>query len=150
MKTKIFLGAIVFCILSVTSLCQPPVPARLPDKPILFGNLPEQLSIPAITIQKIFAGSSTGFIRIPAEEYGYLEGYIIEKVSKSSSVITINIRLTNYDQALFTISRIIGKDQKENFIGRIVHRNYSDVLLLIQENEKIYLRKEKQSLFLVE
>ena len=63
---------------------------------------------------------------------------------------TINIRLTNYDQALFTISRISGKDEKESFTGRIVHRNYGDVLLLVQENEKFYLRKEKQSLFLVE
>jgi len=150
MKTKIFLGAILFCILSVTSLCQPLVPATLPDKPLLFSKLPEQFSISTIAIQKIFAGSANGFIKIPAEEHGYLEGYITEKVWKSSSVTTINIRLTNYDQALFTISRISGKDEKESFTGRIVHRNYGDVLLLVQENEKFYLRKEKQSLFLVE
>jgi len=150
MKTKIFLGASLFCVLSVTGFSQPRVPATLPNKPLLFARLPEQCSISTVAIQKIFGGTSGGFIKIPAEGYGYFEGYIIEKVWKSSAVININIKLTNYDGALFTISRIKGKDEKESFTGRIVHRNYDDVLLLVQDNEKLYLKKEKQSFILTE
>jgi hypothetical protein len=150
MKTIIRLGGIFFCMLSYYGNAQPPVPAILPEKPALFSDFPETFSISTLAIQKIFTGESTGFIKIPANEYGYLEGYVLEKVRRSSNLISINIRVTNYDGALFTVSKISSQDGKVTYTGRIVHRNYNDVLTLIQTDEKIMMRKEKQSLFLVE
>ena len=150
MKTIILLGGIFFCMLSFPGNTQPPVPAILPEKPALFSGFPETFSISTLAIQKIFTGESTGFIKIPANDYGYLEGYVLEKVRRSSNLMSINIRLTNFDGALFTISKITDPEGKATYTGRIVHRSYSDVLTMIQTDDKIMMRKDKQSLFLVE
>ena len=150
MKTIILLGGIFFCMLSFPGNAQPPVPALLSQKPALFSRFPETFSISTLAIQKIFTGESTGFIKIPAEEYGYLEGYMLEKVRKSSALISINIRLTNFDGALFTISKITNPEGAVTYTGRIVHRSYDDALTMVHTDDKIMMRKEKQSLFLVE
>ena len=150
MRTIFLLGGILLFFIPCTVNAQPPVPALLPEKPSLFSGLPEEFQISSQAIEKIFTGTSTGYIKISLENHGYFEGYVMEKVKRSTTVTTVNIRLTNYDGALFTLSKITSPGEKESYVGRIIHPHYGDALLAVNIHEKIMMKKEKQSLLLVE
>jgi hypothetical protein len=152
MKNLKILGGIVLCILSLHAGAQlrPPLNELPAMKPLLFTDLPSTFNISQLTIEKIFAGPATGNIKLAIDNGRTIEGVIVEKLQRSAAVTTVNIKLPQYQQALLTISRITGTDKRLAYTGRVVHINYGDVLILKQEAEKLYFKKEKQSLFLVE
>ena len=150
MKNLKILGGIVLCVISLqlTAQVHPPLNQQLAEKPFLFSALPEKSIISTVAIEKIFAASGAGNVRIPINDDQVLEGSILEK-KQTGKVSTINIRLPYYDQALFTISRIT-ENNTVTYVGRIINIRYADALILKTEEQHLYLVKEKQSLFLVE
>jgi hypothetical protein len=152
MKNLVILGGIVLCLISLQLSAQVKAPLNeLPaEKPLLFTDLPEKFSISLPAIEKIFAGSSTGNVKIAIDNNRSIEGIIVEKLARNPNLITMNIRLPQYRQALFTISRLTGINQPAAYSGRIIHLAYGDVLKLTQENDRLYLLKEKQSALLAE
>jgi hypothetical protein len=151
MKNLNILGGIVLCVISLqlTAQVKAPLNQQLADKPFLFSSLPEKFVISTVAIEKIFAASTARTVRIPINDNQFLEGSIIARTQVGVEVSTVNMLLHNYDQALFTISRIKDKNAV-TYIGRIINIRYADVLILRSEDEHLYLVKEKQSLFLVE
>jgi len=152
MKNLVILGGIVLCLnsLQLTAQVKAPLNSIQAEKPLLFTDLPQKFSVSILAIEKIFAGSSSGNVKIPIDNNRIIQGVISEKLQRSKQLTTINIRLPQYQQALFTISKITGENQKVNYTGRIIHIDYGDVLLLKQENQQLFMLKEKQSLLLVE
>jgi hypothetical protein len=152
MKNLCILVGIAFCIVSLNATGQitPPLHQTLPVKPSLFGQLPQKCSISNAAVEKIFSGESSGTLRIPFGDNFFFEGRVLDKVQKNANAVTVNIRLSNYDNALFTISKVFTGDGSISYRGRIVNINYGDVLILEKENNQLYITKEKQSLFLVE
>lgn len=146
------LGGIVLCVISLqlTAQVKAPLNEPLAEKPFLFAALPDKFTISTIAIDKIFAGSSSGTVKIAIEHDKFLEGTIIEKLQVNEKVTAVNITLPGYDRALFTITRFTAENGPPNYTGRIINIKYADVLLLKKEAGVLYLLKEKQSLFLVE
>lgn len=122
---------------------------QLTEKPRVFSRLPEKFTVGRPGLDKIFTATSKRLSSASNPEFPF-EGEIVERVQKNPNVVSINIRLTNYDGALLNISRIINSDLSVSYVGRAVNRNSGDVLLLKHENGNFYFTKEKQSLSMVE
>ena len=152
MKNLKILGGIVICMLSLKVFAQVKAPLNeFPaDKPLLFADLPPTFGVSQATIDKIFAGSASGNIKLNIDNSRTIEGVIVERFQRSAAVTTVNIKLPQYQQALFTISRIISAGNPAVYAGRVIHISYGDVLLLRQEPDRLYFIKEKQSQLLVE
>ena len=152
MKNLKILGGIVICMLSLKAAAQLKAPLNeFPaEKPLLFADLPSSFTISQPTLEKIFAGSASGNIKLNIDNSRTIEGVIVERFQRSAAVTTVNIKLPQYQQALFTISRIISAGNPAVYAGRVIHISYGDVLLLRQEPDRLYFIKEKQSQLLVE
>lgn len=155
-----FLGVSCLCINTITAQTVSPdknvsldkivAPKQLLlEKPKLFNNLPEKFTVGKLFLQQLFAGEINS-ISIPVSNGALLQGEVVERVQKNPNVMSINIKLTNYDNALFNVSRIILSDLSVSYTGRVINIKNGDVLLLNRENEQFYLTKEKQSLVTVE
>ena len=152
MKNLVILVGIVLCMNAIHAQAQVKAPLNelQPDKPSLFTDFPEKSIINRVAIAGIFEGISSGNVKFSLENNRQLVGIILEKQVKSEHVITANIRLPQYDQALFTISRTTDSNGNHAYSGTIIHIKYGDVLILKEDNGQLYLLKEKRSLFLVE
>jgi hypothetical protein len=152
MKNLKILGGIVICMLSLKTAAQPKAPLNeFPaEKPLLFADLPSTFNVSQPTIEKIFAGSASGNIKLNIDNSKTIEGVIVERLQRSPAVTTVNIKFPQYQQALFTLSRITSAGNPAVYTGRVVHISYGDALILKQEPDRIYFVKEKQSLLMVE
>lgn len=121
----------------------------LKEKPRLFSRLPEKFTVGKPVLDKLFTGSTRRISPADNQEFPF-EGEIIERVQKNPNVVSVNIKLSNYEGALLNVSRIINSDLSVSYIGRAININNGDVLLLKNENGKFYFTQEKQAFTLVE
>jgi hypothetical protein len=127
----------------------PPTRKLLPDKPSLFSKLPELFEVSSLFMEKLFAGPDSGTVRIPIGN-NFFEGSITEKIQQNPHAVSINIRSSNFDGALLSISRITYGDFSVKYIGRIVSIHYGDVFLIEQQNNTLYFKRQQQSIVITE
>jgi hypothetical protein len=147
------LWATIACILSaINANCQvtPPLNQHPTEKPSLFNQLPEKISCSAVSLQNIFVANVNSSISVVISPAMKLEGTVLAKVAVTADQLSINIRCTNYQDALLNISRITEADGSFTYIGRIVSPRHGDVLLLWQENGLYSFIRQKQLLTMVE
>lgn len=151
-RQHFFLAGVMYSMLffHVHAQSLPPTHKLLPEKALLFNKLPEQFKITNLLIEKLFAGPDTGTVIIPITANSFFEGVIIDKVQKNRNVTNINIKSTNYDGALLSVSKITYNDLTTKYNGRIISIHYGDVFLLTQENNTLYFKKKKQSTVITE
>jgi hypothetical protein len=152
MKNRYLAGLFSLFIVSFNSLiAQETVPVRqtIPDKPLIFSQLPDRIDFSFADIEKIFRAEKASAITLHLSA-ATLSGVITEKVQRSPGSTSYNIKLSNYPGALLTISLINEQGQKQKVRGRIVHPQSGDVLLLVQENEHFYFEKKQQKYFMTE
>ena len=126
------------------------VPRQLTiEKPSLFINFPEKLQIEKQRLDQVFT-TRLNRVSLPADKGISFDGTILEKVQKNPNVVSINIRLHNYDSSLLNISRIIQSDLSVTYTARILNIKNGDILLLKNEDGRFYFIREKQSLVIVE
>ena len=77
-------------------------------------------------------------------------GEVIARVQRTENLQSINIRSTNYPGALFNISIITQADNSKKISGRIIHPQSGDVLILTEENNRYFLRKQSVKFFMTE
>jgi hypothetical protein len=122
----------------------------IPEKRLLFGKLPEQFPITYSWLDKIFIGPDTGTVRIHVTGNSYFEGTISEKVQMNAHVTTINIKSSNYEGAMLSVSKIRYNDSTMKYIGRIISIQHGDMFELTQENDEVFFKKKKQSVVITE
>ena len=150
MKHAICAGLVLLCPLLYLSLyAQPPVHQTLPDKPMLFGQLPSKITISSAQLEQLFSTDVLQHINIPLGTGNHLAGIVKEKSVRNKYVVTVTIECTNYNGALLTVSRIAGAGPV-TYRGRVVNIRYGDVLVLTEQAGQYYLVKEKGSLVVVE
>ena len=151
MKHALRAGLALLChALYVSLSAQPPVRQVLPNKPLLFNQLPEKLTIATTQLEQLFTAEALQRVKIPLGTGNYLSGIVKEKTVRNKQVVNITIECTNFDGALLTVSRITGMGTAVTYLGRVVNIRYGDVLLLTEHNNQYFLVKEKQSLVIVE
>jgi hypothetical protein len=141
---------LLFSFFNLTTTAQLPVKQQREIKPSLFSHLTEKIEIPEIFLRKFFelkAGDSFSVAFSPKLSF---HGFVLEKVSPSVGTISMNLRLKNYKDALFNLTITTTSENQSLIRARIIHRNFSDVLLLVYENGRYFLEKQEQRLVLAE
>jgi hypothetical protein len=139
----------LLCFYTTSAQVNPPLNQHVADKPLLFSSLPEKLECNLEEVDRLFMSSHSEKLQIRLNNQLQLEGIVTEKVYKSQEVLTVNFRISNYSDALFTISRII-QNGTIRYSGRITTRDNGDVLMLVKECEKYYFNKLSQRFVMVE
>jgi hypothetical protein len=147
-------SAVALCFLLFTAFTtnaqvEPPLNQRIPDKPSLFVSLPEKFECSSAQLEKLFTLTPPQKISVKLNSAFQMDGVMAEKFERSSHLTSINIHLSNYDDAFFNISRIQDKDGI-SYTGRIVSIRHNDVLLLRKENGKYFFVKGQQKFTMVE
>jgi hypothetical protein len=79
-----------------------------------------------------------------------VSGDILDNLITSPGVQNINVRLSNYGNALLHLSILTQAGNTPKIIGRIIHPNNADALIISEENGKYYITKQKMEFFMVE
>ena len=101
-------------------------------------------------IEDLFSGPDSGSVKILLSVNNFFEGTITERIQRNENVVTLNIKSSNYDGALLTISKVLNSNKELTYTGRIVSMQYGDVLILKKESDRFFFTKAKQSLVIVE
>jgi hypothetical protein len=152
MKNHYATGFLVVCLfVSAHVAAQDPtlVKQHIPDKPLLFAALPEKFECTLPELEKASAFRTDDKITLQFGKFVFT-GKVIARVQRSENVQSINIRSTNYPGALFNISITTQADNSRKISGRIIHPQSGDVLILTEENNRYFLRKQPQKFFMTE
>ncbi|MFM9907944.1 MAG: hypothetical protein ACKVOW_01275 [Chitinophagaceae bacterium] len=153
MKNRYLAGILgIFILSGITGIAQDafPVKQQVPDKPFIFSQLPERIKCTMEELQELFHSSIGSSMLIQLEGGIHLKGVLTEKIIRSVAITSINIKLTDYPGALFSISLIQQPGQSLLFNGRIVHPQSGDVFVLAKENNQYFLQKKLQKFFMTE
>lgn len=152
MKNLYATGLLVVCLyLSTIAKAQDAtlVKQQIPDKPLLFAALPEKFECTLPELEKASASRTTDKISLQFGKFVFT-GEVVARVQRSANVQSINIRSTNYPGALFNMSITTEADNSRHISGRIIHPQSGDVLILTEENNRYFLRKQPQKFFMTE
>ena len=152
MKFLCLWGTIACMLMACNADCQsaPPLNQHPVEKALLFNQLPEKISFPVASLQNIFTASVNSNISISLGTQLKIEGTVLAKCAVTPDQLSINIRCSNYQNALLNISRITQTDGSFSYIGRIVSLRHGDVLLLWEEKGQYSFIRQKQLLAMVE
>lgn len=153
MKNLNTAGFLVVCMLSFTAInAQEPIPVKqqIPDKPLLFQQLPERFECNASVLQRLLQANSGQAITLAFSDKFIFEGTVGEIVLRSATTKSINLRSTTVPGLFFNVT-IIAEGANDPIVsGRMIHPQKGDVLLFSQTNGKYYLQKQLQKHFLAE
>jgi hypothetical protein len=152
MKFLCLLGTTACMLVAVSARCQltPPLNQHPAEKTALFNHLPQTIACSASSLQTIFNATVNTTIRVAVNQEMKVEGWVLAKVAVTPDQLSINIRCTNFEDALLNISRITEADGAFTYIGRMVSPRHGDVLLLWQQNGQYSFIRQKQLLTMVE
>jgi len=151
MKHKFFVGFLLCICSCCTSFAQNPVSKDTrADNSSLFASLPSKSVCNRSELEKIIQLPKSAHISLLLNDNLVLSGEVIEKLETSAGTKNINIRLSNFGNALLNISFLNQQDNTYKIIGRIIHPKIADALVIAEENGKYYITKHKMEFFMVE
>jgi hypothetical protein len=120
------------------------------SKPSLFTSVPEQLEVASSELHRILSSDVNERISAQLSSQLQLVGVVVDKNQHTAGSLTVNIRLKNYDNALFNLTIRFLADNSTSMQGRIIHPKYGDVLELYKQGDRYYLRKILQRLYMTD
>ena len=118
------------------------------SKPSLFTSLPEQLEVASTELHRILNSDLNEKITAQLSGQFKLAGTVVDKNQHTPGSLSMNVRLHNYDNALFNLTIQFLADNSTAIRGRIIHPRYSDVLELYKDGGRYYLKKVPQRLYM--
>lgn len=151
MKHWLFMGFLLTTLsLSVDVSGQGPLAKdKIAAKPALFTSVPARSLCSRAEMEKFAQVTKSQKVTVKLTETLLLSGEVIEKIESSPGIQNINVRLSNYGNALLNVSIVSGAGGK-TITGRIIHPGHSDALVITEENGKYYVTKHKMEFFMVE
>ena len=151
---RINIALLCMSLLLTARLCAQQTPLAFlqqkSPKPLLFFSLPEKFECPSLNIQQLLSSPINETFILQLSDQFLIKGKIIEKIQEIPGAISINIRAENLNNALFTITVRLLADNSISVQGRLLHPKYGDALVLTKENNKFYLQKRDQRLYMPE
>ena len=120
------------------------------SKPSLFTSVPEKLEVASSELHRILSSDVNEKISAQLSGQFQLAGVVVDKNQHTPGSLTMNIKVQNYDNALFNLTIRFLADNSTSIQGRIIHPKYGDVLELYKENERYYLKKISQRLYMTD
>lgn len=129
---------------------QVPIRQDRPIKPELFGDFSGRPECNPLLFKQLFSfhKGDTFSLSLPGNLVFHVE--VLEKVEKTPQTTSMNLRISNFKDALFNLSITTDIANIQTIRARVIHPRYGDVLNLKLENGRYYLQKEEQRLFLTE
>ena len=118
------------------------------SKPSLFTSLPSSLEVAAPELHQLLSGEINEKINAQLSGQFLIRGIVVDKNQHTPGSLSMNIRLLNYDNALFNLTIRFLADNSTSIQGRIIHPRYGDVLELYKENERYYFKKISERLYM--
>ena len=118
------------------------------SKPSLFTSIPNPLEVAAPELHLLLSGELNEKISAQLSSQFLIEGIVVDKNQHTPGSLSMNIRLRNYDNALFNLTIRFLADNSTSIQGRIIHPKYGDVLELFKENDRYYFKKISQRLYM--
>lgn len=153
MKNRFTAGFLLVCMLQTSSLfAQDPIPVKqqLPNKPLIFTQIPERSVCNIQSWEQLQSWSVGKAIELSLTDKAIFTGTVTEKVQRAANIQSLNIKLSNYPGTLLNLTLVSEPNQPVKISGRIINPNSGDVLLLLYEDNKYVLQKQQQQFFMTE
>lgn len=108
--------------LTITSFSQNTVTL----KPKQFNSYPGIISCPETELNRIFNSSPGQNINLSFSDNFSFSGNVTSNIVKYNNLQTAVIVSPDYANTIFSVSRIINKDNSISYLGRIINKNYFD------------------------
>jgi len=118
------------------------------SKPLLFSNLPDSFEVDKQQLQQLFAAEKNDTVHLQLSSHFVASGQLVEKNHHTPGSVSVNVRVSNYANALFNVTLRLLADNSTQIQGRIIHPKFGDALLLYKENDKYFIKKQSTSLLL--
>jgi hypothetical protein len=145
------LGCLAFClffVIQASAQYSSDFSQITSSKPILFKQVPQKSQCSITELDRLF--SVSGAVNSAISQGFFLRGELIENVNRNSSVQSINIGLSDFAGAIFTLSRTRLEDGSVRYNGHIISADFSDAMVLTLENGKYYFTKTEQRLIITD
>lgn len=119
-------------------------------KPLLFAELPQSFEVSAAALQRILAAPANEQIHSQLSSQFAVDGLIVDKSQHQAGTVSVNVRVTNYHNALLNLSVRLLADNSLLIQGRMLHPRYGDVLVLSKEKDRYFFTQRSQNLVMPE
>ena len=154
MKTmqKLLFLALIYQALPSLLVAQPVKPGKsvTPDKPLIFSRLPDKFEYSASLLRQLFNAEVNDNINIPFPGNNSFKGIVNAKIQRDANVLSVNVFSSNFPGTLLNISLITMADKTEKMIGSFINPRNGDVLMIEQEKDHYYIRKDLQKFVMTE
>lgn len=108
------------------------------SRPALFASFPSSIDISAVNLDNIFAIAEKQNVNVSLANGFVLSGPVTSKLAKYSNLQTMVIRLLNFSNTLFSLSKQTDQNNNSVFVGRILNPLYADGFELQQKPDGNY------------
>jgi hypothetical protein len=118
---------VLLILAAVTSFAQErPQNRASPAKPALFTQFPDVINCTTGQLNSFFNGRQGENIAVSFNSNLTLDGNVKSNISKYSNLQTVVVKLTKFNNMLFTISRIVDEDRQIVYSGHLFDPAYAD------------------------
>jgi hypothetical protein len=119
-------------------------------RPSLFTSLPDSFDVDKSQLQKIFSANVNDQVSLQLSKQFKIEGTIVGKNQHTPGSLSINVRLSNYKNALLNITLRLMADNSTRMQGRILHPRYNDILTIDKDKDRYFIKKSSSQLYMPE
>jgi hypothetical protein len=96
------------------------------EKLALFNNFSNTINCPKAELSKAFTATTNQTIHLSFSDNFLFNGTVVSNVVKYANLQTVLIKSPAYGDAVFSLSKITGKDNSVSYTGRILNPKYAD------------------------
>jgi hypothetical protein len=111
------------------------------NKPHLFAHLPNNIQISTNQLEQLFTKIVGNKTNMPIQAGFSIDGTVIVNQTKFGTLQTVAIKLTQYNNIVFTISKRITANNSVVYTGHLFNRLYADGFELKNNNNNYQLVK---------
>ncbi|MBS1599266.1 MAG: hypothetical protein JST75_13660 [Bacteroidetes bacterium] len=145
MKFRTTIRSMAFCMLITTSVrAQQLATTRsvIISQPDIFKKFPQKAACDIASLEQLFNMHDDVSLQLSPDFS--LEGKIISRKKSNAFAETINIRLSEFQETIFTISRIQTENGETRFIGHILSLEGEEAIVLQFEDKQYFFIKTEQ------
>jgi len=119
---------LLFTLITVTTNAQTVTTAlsNPGSKPKLFASAPEKIICPEQELSKAFTTNINQNINLSFSDNFLFNGTVVGNVAKYSNLQSVMIKSPQFDNVIFSISKITNEDKSITYVGHIINKKYAD------------------------
>jgi hypothetical protein len=115
-----------------------------PQKPALFSNYSSKINCKPAEIKKFLSLEEGDKTDLSISDNLTLAGTVFSVVD-DGKIRTIQMQVSNFSNAVFSLSRTLLRDKTYSYIGMLMSYEHGDMYMLKYENNKFLLEKQEKN-----